>query len=237
MAHFEGKHAEACVYLQASAALLREGGDRLLLGYVLNQLGLDLWLGGDLERAASVLDESLVLSRDHGDAITRAGALRNVGIVARFQGEYEHATVLLRESIAEGESAAFRDGWAIARGLCDLARLAHLQDDNRRARTLLCQTFEAIHESQFAGAALADTLEVLGAVEIAEGKPVRAATVLGAAETQWRASAGSRFPPDQPDYDRAVTRIRAALDADTYATAWGAGQAMSGEQAIEYACG
>jgi hypothetical protein len=60
---------------------------------------------------------------------------------------------------------------------------------------------------------------------------------LGAAETQWRASGGSRFPPDQPDYDRTVTRIRAALDADTYATAWCAGQAMSGEQVIEYACG
>jgi tetratricopeptide (TPR) repeat protein len=237
VAHFQGKHAEASVYLQASVALLRAGGDRLLLGYVLNQLGMNLWLIGDVERAASVLDESLVLSRDHGDAITRAGALRNVGIVARFQGDYERAAALLRESIAQGESAAFRDGWTIARGLCNLARLAHLKDDNRRARTLLSQTLEVIHESQFAGAALADALEVLGAVEVAEGTPVRAATLLGAAETQWRASGGSRFPPDQPDYDRTVTRIRAALDAETYATAWCAGQAMSGEQVIEYACG
>jgi non-specific serine/threonine protein kinase len=237
VAHFQGKHAEACAYLEASAGLLREGGDRLLLGYVLNQLGMNLWFIGDVERAASVLDESLVLSRDHGDAITRAGALRNVGIVARFQGDYERAAALLRESIAQGESAAFRDGWTIARGLCNLARLAHLKDDNRRARTLLSQTLEVIHESQFAGAALADALEVLGTVEVAEGKPVRAATLWGAAETQWRASGGSRFPPDQPDYDRTVTRIRAALDADTYATAWCAGQAMSGEQVIEYACG
>jgi len=91
-----------------------------------------------------------------------------------------------------------------------------------------------IHESQFAGAALADALEVLGFVEFAEGKPVRAATLLGAAETQWRASGGSRYPPDQPDYERTITRIRAALDADTYAMAWREGQTMSGEQAMEY---
>ncbi len=234
VAHFQGNYAEACVFLQASAALLREGGDRLLLGYVLNQLGLDLWLGGDLDRATSVLDESLVLSRDDGDAITRAGALRNVGVVARFRGEYEHAAALLRESIAQGERAACRDGWGIARGLRDLARLAYLQDDNQSARALLSQTFEVIRESQFAGAALADALEVLGFVEVAEGEPVRAATLLGAAETQWRACGGSRYPPDQPDYDLTVTRIRAALDADTYAMAWREGQTMSGEQAIEY---
>ena len=70
--------------LQASAALLRAGGDRLLLGYVLNQLGFDLWLSGDLDRATGVLDESLIRSREDGDAITRAGALRNVGVVARL---------------------------------------------------------------------------------------------------------------------------------------------------------
>jgi predicted ATPase/DNA-binding XRE family transcriptional regulator len=234
VAHFQGKHAEACVFLQASAALLRAGGDRLLLGYVLNQLGLDLWLGGDLDRATGVLDESLVLSREDGDAITRAGALRNVGVVARFRGEYERAAALLRESIAEGERASFRDGWAIARGLCNLARVAYLQDEIPCARGLLSQTFAVIHESQFAGSALADALEVLGAVEAAEEQAVRAATLLGAAETQWRASGGSRFPPDQPDFDLTVTRIRAALDADTYAMARREGQTMSGEQAMQY---
>jgi tetratricopeptide (TPR) repeat protein len=118
------------------AQLLREGGDRLLLGYVLNQLGLDLWLVGDVERTATVLDESLYLSREAGDAITRSGALRNLGTVARFQGEYERAATLLRESITQGESATFRDGWAIARGLRDLARVAYLQDELQREEAL-----------------------------------------------------------------------------------------------------
>jgi hypothetical protein len=115
---------------------LRQGGDRLLLGYVLNQLGLDLWLVGDVERTATVLDESLYLSREAGDAITRSGALRNLGTVARFQGEYERAATLLRESITQGESATFRDGWAIARGLRDLARVAYLQDELQREEAL-----------------------------------------------------------------------------------------------------
>jgi hypothetical protein len=93
-----------------------------------------------------------------------------------------------------------------------------------------------IDESQFAGAALADALEILGAVEVAEGKPVRAATLCGAAETQWRASGGSRYSPDQREYDCTVASIRAMLDANTYAIAWGRGQAMSAERAIEFAC-
>jgi tetratricopeptide (TPR) repeat protein len=188
-------------------------------------------------RAAGVLDDSLALSREYGDATSRAGALRNVGIVARLQGEYQRAAACLRESIALGESGAFRDGWSIARALCNMARVAFLQNEVQRARTLLSQTFEVIHESRFAGAALADALEVLGAVEAVEGKPVRAATLFGAAECQWRASGGSRFPPDQPEYERAVTNIQGLLDGDTYAAAWREGQAMTAERAIEYACG
>ena len=180
------------------------------------------------------LDESLILSREHGDAITRTGALRNLAVSLDSRASTSAPPHCCAKASREGERAAFRDGWAIARGLCNLARVAYLQDEIQRARGLLSQTFAAIHESQFAGSALADALEVLGAVEAAEEQAVRAATLLGAAETQWRASGGSRFPPDQPDYDLTVTRIRAALDADIYAMAWREGQTMSGEQAMEY---
>ena len=65
----------------------------------------------------------------------------------------------------------------------------------------------------------------------------RAARLFGAAETLRRAIGAALSPGARVDYDRDVAAVRAQLDEETFAMEWAEGQALTMEQAIEYALG
>ena len=92
-----------------------------------------------------------------------------------------------------------------------------------------------VRESRQGGHTLADGMDWLAAVAGAEGHFVRAARLFGAAEAQWRASGGVRYPPDRSAYESDLAVVRAALGEAELAVAWADGQAMTTEAALAYA--
>jgi hypothetical protein len=71
-------------------------------------------------------------------------------------------------------------------------------------------------------------------VAVDDGRPERAATLLGAAAALLEAGGLQMDPIDRAEYDRAAAATRALLGEATFAAAQAAGQAMSLEQAVAY---
>ena len=232
LASWQGDHTQSCTLLEAAAALARELDNSVMRAQTLAVLGLSLWLAGDQERSATVLDESLRISLEVGEPTLVANAQRQLGIVARWQAQYEQAAELLHNSVTQ---AAANRGFSLARSVSNLGRVAYFQEDHQQASALLGQAFEVIREARLGGWPLADSLDWLAAVAFAQGDPIRAARLFGAAEAQWRASGAVRYAPDQPVYEREVTNVRIKLDKDTFEAAWTEGRLMNAQEAIAFA--
>jgi predicted ATPase/transcriptional regulator with XRE-family HTH domain len=235
LASRRGEHAQASAFLELCVALSRELADTATLSGTLALLGLALWLSGSEERAAGVLDESLRLGREVGDPGGVALTLRHLGLIARWQAHYERAVTFLQESLAQARWPMWNRGHAVARGLSNLGRVAYLQSDYPQARAHLCQAVEVIRRSGLTGQAMADCLDWLGAVEAAQGEPVRAARLFGAAEAQWQAIGAIRYTPDLQAYERDVASVRTQLDEPAFAAAWAEGRALTLDQALAHA--
>ena len=82
-----------------------------------------------------------------------------------------------------------------------------------------------------------NALAGLAAAAAIGGAPARAAMLWGAA-TALRESYGIAMPPSERDrYVRRVAIAQARLDPMAWVSAWAQGQALSLEQAVEYALG
>ena len=79
---------------------------------------------------------------------------------------------------------------------------------------------------------LAQCLQVLAEIAGAAGQGVRAARLLGAAETQREHSGAPSTTIDREETEAAVTEARAALGEAAWAAAFAAGRALSVEEAI-----
>lgn len=72
-------------------------------------------------------------------------------------------------------------------------------------------------------------------VALAVGQPQRAARLLSAAEIIRQAGGYASEGVDQTQVDQNLAATRAALDDAAFDKAWTLGEAMSAEEAIEYA--
>jgi len=72
----------------------------------------------------------------------------------------------------------------------------------------------------------------LASVANRQGRPLKAATLVGAADAL-RAAAGRTLDPgDLPDYEDLMSALRAQLGQEALAVAYAKGQALSREEAI-----
>jgi len=119
----------------------------------------------------------------------------------------------------------------IAESLCQLARVAIVQEDDVIAYTLYKEGL-AIAMEMKRKALIASCLEGVARVSTSQGKFVWATQLWGLAETL-RAAVGVPIPPiDRADYERSVANACAQLGEKVFATAWAQGQSMTPEQAL-----
>ena len=78
-------------------------------------------------------------------------------------------------------------------------------------------------------------LERFAEIEVETGDPLRAARLLGAAETLRTSLRTEVDIADRPDYERTVSTVRDRLGEQVFATAYEQGKAMSFEQGVAYA--
>ena len=78
-------------------------------------------------------------------------------------------------------------------------------------------------------------VRVFAALANREGQPRRAAVLWGASQRLRDDVGAPLLPSERASYEREVAQGRVALGEDAFEMAWAEGQAMSTEQAIQYA--
>ena len=226
---------EAESWLREALALYRELGDERGIAEVLGSLGEHLREGGDLIAGRTLGEESLGRWRALGDAYHVALQLYRLGHIARHQGDDARARVCYDEALALNRRVGHR--WGVAMVLLNLGFVEERAGDRERAGALARESLRLNRELGNKWG-ICRGLHLLAAVAVASAQPGaghRAARLLGAAEALRLATGTTWQPHDRDEFDRWVGAARAVLDADTFAGAWAAGQALSPEEAVAIA--
>jgi predicted ATPase/DNA-binding CsgD family transcriptional regulator len=201
-------------------------------------LGAEATVQGDLERAASRLEESVALLPDIPDDTDRYVATILSMYwrmeLARNRGDHALAIALLEEGLAPVRDRG--DTWSSAFGLDVRGRLAWLQGDLPRAIRLQQESL-LLRREMDDRLRVASCLDVLAWVAHAEGRAASAARWFGAAEAMRERSGAVSSVIWRAEHERNVAAARASLGEEAFAAAWAAGRALSVDAAIAEALG
>ncbi|MBC8163506.1 MAG: tetratricopeptide repeat protein, partial [Roseiflexaceae bacterium] len=170
----------ARAYLEAALALERERGDQHSMGFVLGSLGVVAYDQGDFARAHLLHAESLAIRRALGDTWGIAATLTNLGEVARQEGREADAQALHEQSLDLFRAQQDASGTAMA--LLNLGQIVRQRGDYQRAIPLLHESLR-LWQQLGERVNVAECLEALAAIAVAQDQPVRAAQLGGTAAT------------------------------------------------------
>lgn len=231
----QGAYNRSAATLAESTQLARSAGDSAVLATALQILAFTAVTEGNHELAAAAASESSRLHSALGDESGASIALLAAAHAAGAGGDFATASRLVDESeaLARESGASF----SLASALNVRAMFVQLGGDDTR-------TVEPLRESITLSGALRDTyalgyglIRLAGAL-VAHGQGERAARLYGAAEAL-REMTGTpiQYAGHRALYERQVAALREQLNAKTFDAAWAEGQAMTFEQAVEYALG
>jgi predicted ATPase len=223
--------------LEECLALFRSQGPSASWGHALalKYLAEAIFFQHDLDRADSLLQESTRLFRQIGERWGLSNTLESNAAVALRQGSFERAQALLKEGLALQQEVNYPFGWVhvfnrLGRAVYD----ARAQADVDRETALLAECL-ALAQAVDHPWGMADSLRWLAEQVMAQGQPLRAARLLGAAEALREAS-GTPLPPYPfRSYERVLADLKSALGPASFDVAWAEGRAMTADQAIAYA--
>ena len=223
--------------LQVLAQLEEEGNAATTLKrfYVLNLLGaLAVNEEGDYARGAALWEESLASVQEAGDTFQVGATLSNLGYTALMQGDYERATTLCEEALALAHELGSAGREIVPETLVNRGLVALLQGDYDRGRVSLG---EALVMSQNAGrkATVINCLEAIASLAGVLGEPARAARLWGAAEAARDVTGIALPPPERALHEPYLVSARSRLGERKWNETLAEGQAMSLEEASEYA--
>jgi len=220
-------------HLEKAAVLFRQRGDWRFLAQTLGILGLTVLWSGDLESAEEFLDEAYeVNQRTNRNAMEYV--LTGKGILCMLHGEYGQARALVQMNIDNLEKMGNRMGvlWGRAR----LAQVALREGSVTEAHQILVDTIENFHTNGNKNG-LTFALDKMASLYVTINKSEAAAHLIGWSDAT-RAEIGDPRPPiEQEDLDRDIAAIKAKIGADAYETAHNTGQALSLDEAVEFALG
>lgn len=221
MFSMEGDHQRASLLAEESLAVARATADEGGISEALNVLGRAALAQGDDARARECFDEAIARLRVTGDRHGIAVRLMNRAAASdreQAKGLVEEAVAIFREFGSQGAMAALALG--------NLGHYAREDGDRVRAAALFGESLRLSWEGRFLWG-LPDALEGLGLLDVASGRPDRAARLFGAAEVRRETSGTSRRPTMHPAHRRAVEEAHALLRKPAYVTSWAAGRAVS----------
>ena len=233
MALTRGDYDRATTLLEESLRLEEQSGDRHAASWALQYLGRVALGRGDYLRALARFEEGLAAARDVGDKLSIARSLGYLGRAARMQGDDAKAVGMLQESLGLCRDIGDRLGAAWALG--NLGRLALTRKEYQRATALFEENLALCRDLDGRERRVIYALQHLGVVAAELGQPARAARLFGAADGLRQAARRPLSPRDRAEYDQQLEAVRRALGDGPFATAVAAGQALSIDQAIDYA--
>ena len=173
--------------------------------------------------------KGLAVFQELGDKFSVAYILVGLGELTRFLGDYERAEKFYEQNLEIFRELGSR--FILAWPLLGLAWVSLRRGDYRKAKALFEESLKlSIEDSNKAVITLciAGFASILGMTS----KPEQATWLFGAVEFLLK-SIGR--PADQKDFDYYVAAVRAQLDETAFTEAWAEGQAMTLEQAVDYA--
>ncbi len=229
LATWQGDLPQALVWLELGLASWRELADRANIADTLNHLGRAARVRGDHARAASYYLESLALRRALGHRRGIADTTNNLGIVLLLQGDLGQARAFLEESLALHR--ALSNTYGIGASLNQLCRVAVERGDYAQATCYLLEGLSITQELDFQ-MGIAECLEDAARLASAQGQPLDAARLYGAADALRRTIHTPLAPGDRPIHERHVAASRGGCDGAAWLAAWQTGCAMSLHEAI-----
>ena len=223
LASDRGDYAAARTHLERSLELASALDDVHRMGVAYSNLGNLALYEQDWPEAQRLYESALELHRRDEDVRSEVIAQENLGLAVLGSGDPDRAIGLLEEAIARAhEVEAEREAASASLGL---ARILIERGELDRARGLLSAaraTFVALGNH----ARIADGLEAVAGIAVADASPAEAARLLGAAAAL-RDSIGT---VRQPDHDRwfeaAASAARLALGDDAFARELAAGRGL-----------
>lgn len=194
-------------------------------GVVLSALAFAALADGDVDAAVDASDAAL---ERFGDWPVTTTTAKPSAEVALARGDVASARRLADENVAGAR------GWFTAQALTVRSRVALAENqpgqaelDAHDALTCAAQT----HAHLF----VPDLLECLARLAHLAGSHLEAARLFGGANSIRERTGIVRFRVYDADYDASVAATREALTQKEFDAAWGAGAALSTEEAISYA--
>ncbi len=237
-----GDYAPAFSLINEALGIMRELKDLIGIERALRQLGWHKFRTGDLEEAAKFFEEALPLARQIGSKYEMSIILSGLADVKLRQGDSVRAAALEEESLQLAREIGYT--WRVPASLGSLARIALHRGDLEKAATLLGESLPLRREMGERGGT-AWCLEKFAEIALTQGKREsvskrdedfrRAARLFGAAASLRTLISSTVDLVDVPEYERLLAIVREQLGLNAFETNWAEGQAMTLEQAIEYA--
>ena len=133
MAWPQEEYEHSAQLLEEARTLCEQLGDRYWLARVLHHLGIARGNLGDIAAGRSLFEQSLALYRELGYTPGAAASLNNLGAMAQLEGDYESARLLYQEALALARACGYTDTCII---LCHLGQIAHGEGDYEAAAGL-----------------------------------------------------------------------------------------------------
>jgi tetratricopeptide (TPR) repeat protein len=232
----QGNYRQATIMLERALALDQDLGDKFEIARMLNELGSVARSQGDYEGATRLHEQALILFREADSKFLIAYALRNLGLTALAQADYEQAIKKFEEALSISKEAD--DKFEIAFVLYGLGRVAQAQGDFATARKLNLEAivfFRDRCDPSDIPEGVARCLETFAILAVTQNQMDRAACLFSASEKLYAPLPFQLSAKERAEHDQAIATARAALGEEAFAAAWGEGQKMTLEQAVEYA--
>ena len=225
-----GGHAEASSSAKEAVHLGERIDSPQIVAHATSVLGR-IALNQDQHAAArTYLERSLALFRERGD-VSRSWPIPGwLGTVLYQQGEVERAEAVWEEALTTNREALGAPWMLYSLGYISLRR-AHWQ----KARALFTESLTLYLHPGTEKQEIAACLVGLAGVAAQRGCPKRAARLLAAVDVLLDVIGKDLYPVNQGDHDRILQAVRSELDEKAFAAAWDEGQAMTFDQAAEYA--
>ncbi len=215
-----------------ACAIFEELDDHAGLARALMVRGHGHYRAGDDEQARTDWERASMLLDASGDVAYAARTLVHFSKLASRQGDVDRARALLEESLLRARASEMPVVTALALG--HLGQITEQAGDFDAATDLYLERLDIYRRLDFP-ASIAANFELLAGVAIQRGAFEHATCLLGSASLLRERSASALSATEEFDVDAALGALQAVMLDDAFQSAWQRGQAMTLEEAIEFA--
>lgn len=186
----------------------------------------------DFVEARSLTQQAVEICRKLANAADLGSRLIHLGHVERYAGNYRAAQALYQE--AQQIFQALGNQWSTAVAIGNLGSTAVAAGDYETAAKLVKESLQRYRALNYEWD-LAQTIGNAAGVAAGFGQFKRAIRLAGASASH-RARIGVSLPPIQNQrFEQMIVSARQALNEEIQKTLWAEGQAMTLDEAVEYA--